>query len=392
MSEPFAPAAPREADDRATMPRVTVLSGFLGAGKTTVLKCLLSQAAGARWAAVVNDLASLNLDAALVEAAQGGDGVVGVGGGCVCCTARDDLAETVARLAADGKYPHIFVETTGVAEPRALAGVFNRRNMFGRCLNDFAVLANLVTVVDTPDWLRDWRRRDEAVAEGTLKPVFELKVEQVECADVVMLNKEDLTSPDDLAAARAAVGALNPRAEILVTREGRIDAGSLLGRERFDAQATLAAASWIDALNAVAPAVARPAGPRVTRGPARAAATRGITSFVWQARRPLRREAWRARIEAGWPGLLRAKGFFWEVERPNEMGFLSLAGGVPRYEFLNYWWAALIEEGRVAASARPPTILALWEEPAGDRRQEIVFIGLGLDEARVRAEMEACLG
>jgi G3E family GTPase len=386
LPESRPPECPRE------LPRVTVLAGFLGAGKTTVLRHILSQAAGRRWAAVVNDLASLNVDTALVEAAAGGDGVVGVGGGCVCCTARDDLAETLARLAAGGDYPHILVETTGVAEPRALAGVFNRRNLFGRCLNDFAVLANLVTVVDLPDWLGDWRRRDETLAEGTMKPVFELKVEQVECADVVVLNKEDLVTPAELAEARAAIVALNPRAEIVVAREGRIVVDALLGRERFDPKATLAAASWIDALNAVAPAVARPAtGPRVTRGPATAAATRGITSFVWQARRPLRREVWRARLAAGWPGLLRAKGFFWEAERPQEMGFLSLAGGVPRYEFLNYWWAALVEEGRVGREARPPTILALWEEPHGDRRQEIVFIGLGLDQGRVRADLEACL-
>ena len=392
------------ADPEARLPAVTVLSGFLGAGKTTLLRHLLSQAEGRRWAVIVNDLAALNVDAAVVRrsvSAEAGE-VVELGNGCVCCSGRDDLGEAICRLAAEGRYDEIIVETTGVAEPREVAMLFTRRNPFGRAVTDFATLAALVTVVDPAEFLRGLAERDTGPRAGATRPVGELYVELVECADVVILNKLDLASEDERERTRAAVTGLNPRAELVETERGQVASEFLLGRQRFDANATLAGAAWIGELNAIAPAAAalakednaasaparaRPAAARVTTAEGRF----GIRSFVWQARRPLRREAWRAALARGWPGLLRAKGFFWEAEQPDEMGFVSAAGRVVTYEFLNYWWAAMIEAGRVTAEARPATIRALWQEPHGDRRQEVVFIGIGLDERRIRADLAACL-
>lgn len=396
---------------KENLPRVTILCGFLGAGKTTLLRHLLAQAEGHRWAVVVNDLASLNVDAALVRRdtaanTNAGTGaspgeVVELGNGCVCCTGRDDLGEAIARLAAWGDYAHILVETTGVAEPRGLASLFTRRNAFGRSLADWAQLSALVTVIDVPDAARRWRgdpttTSPDATATATARSVDELLLEQIEVADVIVLNKLDAATPDDLALVRAALPGLNARAELIETERGQVPSEWLLSRNRFDPAATLAGATWIAALNAASASSAPPKPPAPPTGPR---ATRvvtpesryGIRSFVWQSRRPLRRDAWRALLARGWPGLLRAKGFFWETEQPDEMGFVSVAGGTTTYEFLNYWWATMITADRIAAEARPPAILALWQEPYGDRRQEIVFIGVALDEARVRRELEACL-
>ncbi len=389
-----APASPR------VPPRVTVLCGFLGAGKTTLLNHLLRQAEGRRWAAVVNDVAAINIDAAVVQAQAGGSDVVELGNGCVCCSNRDDLGETIARLAAEGAYEHILVETSGVAEPRGIASLFTQKNPFGRSLSDFACLSALVSVIDAAYFLGEWRRQQEqsahlVVQPGIRRPVFELMVEQVECADVVVLNKCDLLDEAGLAQVEEVVRGLNARAELTRTEQGQIASEFLLERVRFDAKATLGAAQWIQILNTV-PDV----GGLVARPGAKMAAAKttprhteqfGLVSWVFQARRPFVQARLEALLARGCPGLLRAKGFFWFAERPDEMGFLSVAGGLVRFDFPQYWWAALIEKGKVARDPLPTAQEKVWIEPHGDRRQELVFIGIELDVAALRDGLEACL-
>jgi G3E family GTPase len=396
-----------------TLPPVTVLCGFLGAGKTTLLNHLLTQANGRRWAVVVNDVAAINIDGAVVRA--GADtrtsrDLVELGNGCVCCSSKDELAETIAEIAASAGekgYAHILVETTGVAEPRSIGNLFTQQNPFRRSLGECATLSALVSVIDAADFLRRWRE-DQARREGREvhtsheRPVFELMLEQAECADVLILNKCDLVSAGELAQLEAIVRGLNARAEIVRAEQARVDADFLLERVRFDAKGTLRAAAWLTSLSALIPlAASRPEETR--RSMARVAAPTardarpaheakyGIRSFVYQARRPFVARKFFALIERGLPGLLRAKGYFWTEARPDEMGFLSVAGGATRYDFLSYWWAALIENGRVGLAQRPELVVALWQEPHGDRRQELVFIGVGLDEAAARAALEACL-
>ncbi|WP_221030742.1 CobW family GTP-binding protein [Actomonas aquatica] len=387
-------------------PAVTVLSGFLGAGKTTLLRHVLAQAEGRRWAAVVNDVAALNIDGAVVEnlGGSGGAEVVKLENGCVCCSNRDDLGEGLARLAAEGEFAHIFVEASGVAEPRALAQLFVQKNPFGRSLGDFCQLANLVTVVDVAvlaEQLRDMRdgtsaAKNPPVVPGAPRPLVELMLEQVECADLVVLNQCDRAEAADLAAVRAAVAGLNSRAEVVETEQGQVASEVMVDRIRFDAAETLGGAAWIRSLNAVAAATTSArgaAGEGLVRKPAAARHEErfGLTSLVYQARRPFRREALRAWVEGGVPGLVRAKGFLWLAEAPDEMGFLSLAGGISRWDTLNPWWAAMIEAGRATREQLPPGVRAAWVEPHGDRRQELVFIGVGLDEAQLRAALDACL-
>ncbi|OAM89612.1 hypothetical protein AW736_12425 [Termitidicoccus mucosus] len=395
--------------DAARPPGVTVLCGFLGAGKTTMLNHLLAQAepgAEGRWAAIVNDVASVNIDAAVVRARAGGAAVreiVELGNGCVCCSSRDDLAETIAELAAGGpagRIGHIFVETSGVALPRGVAELFTRKNPFGRSLSDFARLTALVSVVDAPHFLREWETSHAApaVAADAARPVFELMVEQVECADVIVLNKCDLVDGgDDLARLEEIVRGLNRRAMLTRAERGQVPVELLLGRQRFDASATLSAASWIRVLNNLdtgegAPAGAKPVARRAGAGGARPEDF-GITSFVYRARRPFAGKKFRALLaEPGaLPGLLRAKGFFWIGERPDEMGFLSVAGGATRFDFPGWWWAAMQERGIPGWEEPPENLRKIWLSPHGDRRQELVFIGVCLDESSIRARLDACL-
>ena len=400
-------------------PPVTVLCGFLGAGKTTLLNHLLKQAEGRRWAAVVNDVAAINIDAQVVRLGGGEGGeIVELGNGCVCCSSRDELAETIARLAAEGAYEHILVETTGVAEPRGIAALFLQRNMFGRCLHDMAELWGLISVVDAASFLDEWRKHEAAggvqrQASTGNKPVFELLIEQVECADLVVLNKADLVSQADMAQLHTIVAGLNPRAERVEAEQGQLATEYVLGRRRFQPDETLKGASWIRILNTeadkatagrsagdVAAAsstigrrmVAKPGGvPLSGESVPRHESRFGIRSFVFQARRALVRSKLEDLFAKGVPGLLRAKGFCWIAEQPDEMGFLSLAGGVVRLDFLNYWWATLVENGKARRSEVPPNLEPFWQEPNGDRRQELVFIGVNLDEPGLRARLEECL-
>ena len=382
------------------LPPVTVLSGFLGAGKTTLLRHLLGQAEGRRWAAVVNDVAAINIDAQLVATA-GAQRVVELGNGCVCCSVRDELAETVAELCAgEKKFDHVLIETTGVAEPRAIADLFVRKNRFGRSLSDFARLSALVTVIDARGFLSEWersgvereRRKTENEKENEerergrtgKKPVFELMVDQAECADVLVLNKCDLAEESEVVRLEKILRGLNPRAEILRAEHGQVASEVLLDRVRFDAAATLGAAKWIRVLNDGA---ARGAMKR-----ARHEENYGIGSFVFEARRPLVREKFLAWLAAGLPaGLLRAKGFFWFADQPADIGFLSVAGGGVRTEFVGTWVAALLEKGVIGEAAVPANVRERWAEPHGDRRQELVFIGTALEEAVMRRGLEACL-
>ena len=398
------------------LPPVTVLCGFLGAGKTTLLRHLLGQAEGRRWAAVVNDVAAINVDAQVVQGAGAratGSGeaprVVQLSNGCVCCSVKDELAETIAELCANGQYAHVIVETTGVADPRGVADLFVRKNRFGRSLSDFARLSALVTVIDARGFLaelgkgrravepeqekRTRNENEERERAGGVKPVFELMVDQAECADVLVINKCDVVSEEELVRLEAILRGLNPRAEILRTEQGQIASEVVLDRVRFDEKATLGAARWIRVLND--PARAAGWGASVVKTAAAGARHEdeyGIRSFVFEARRALVREKFLAWLATEWPaGLLRAKGFYWFAEQAADIGFLSVAGGGVRTEFVGTWAAALVEAGVITAAAVPVSAREKWVEPQGDRRVELVFIGVGLDEAAMRVGLARCL-
>lgn len=410
---------------------VTVLCGFLGAGKTTVLHHLLRQTEGQRWALIVNDVGAINIDAKLVQGQAAGSlggsftgaEVVELENGCVCCSQKDELAAALFRLALTGReggpaglpYDHLVVETTGVAEPRGIATLFNPRRGFGPCLSDVARIQNLVTVVDGPFFFQLWQRHvrdasgavsdraaESGVPDSTPERVFDLMLEQVEVADVLLINKTDLLTPEAIRQLEEILAGLNLRAERQVIEHGQVARETIIDRARFEPRETLGSARWIGELNRLHRRREIPAG-TLLRRPATRTVTEtnesirdierryGLTAVAFQSRAPFVRDRLRAWLDRGFPGLVRAKGFFWTQEQPDEMQFLSIAGTVARTEVLNYWWAAMIENGRARPQDRPPTVVDLWEEPHGDRRQELVFIGVDLDRTALLSSLTACL-
>jgi G3E family GTPase len=366
---------------------VTVLSGFLGAGKTTLLNHLLGNSEGRRFAVIVNDMGEVNIDAALVrsEITRVDARLVEMQNGCICCTLREDLLVEVLRLARDGAFDALIIESTGIGEPLPVAETFAfELDEEGFQLNDVARLDTMVTVVDGVNFLRDWNGAEDLLARGQAlgpedeRTVTDLLVEQVEFADVLVISKADLVPPARLAQVEGILRALNPRAEVMTARHGRVPLEAVVGTGRFDMETAQRAPGWM----------------AVMRGEETPETVEyGIGSFVFRARRPFhpaRFWAWLTE-PANWKNILRSKGFFWLATRMDRVGSWSQAGGAAHCEAAGMWFAATSpadwgDDAEVLAE-----VSRLWEDPWGDRRQELVLIGQGMDEAALREGLEACL-
>ncbi|WP_354698489.1 GTP-binding protein [Paraconexibacter sp. AEG42_29] len=362
---------------------VTVLSGFLGAGKTTVLEHLLRNREGRRVAVIVNDMSELNIDAQTLR--TGGVGVdhvperlVEMSNGCICCTLREDLLEEVARLAGEGRFDALLIESSGISEPLPVAETFTFADETGATLGDLARLDTMVTVVDCAtfldgcDCVEDLNERGLGLSDEDDRALVDLLVEQVEFADVVVLNKCDLAGPEDVARTEAVIRALNPRARLVRATRGAVPLAEVLDTGRFDPAAAADAPGWLATL----------------RGDEQPETLEyGIASFAFTARRPFHPERLWARANEAWPGLLRAKGYFWLATRPDLAGAWSQAGRVLTLEAAGAWWAVVPRD----EWPDPAEIEPFWAEPMGDRRQELVFIGQDLDEDGIRERLGACL-
>ncbi|WP_431302591.1 zinc metallochaperone GTPase ZigA [Sediminicoccus sp. BL-A-41-H5] len=365
---------------------VTVLSGFLGAGKTTLLNHILANREGQRVAVIVNDMSEVNIDANLVSntgtLSRTEEKLVEMSNGCICCTLREDLMQEVAKLAAEGRFDALLIESTGVSEPMPVAATFDFTTESGFRLGDVARLDTMVTVVDARAFLEDYasadtlRSRGESAGEEDHRLLVDLLIEQVEFADTIVVNKADLVTPEELGRLAALLATFNPTAEILSTAHGRVPLAKVLGTGRFDMERAQAAAGWQQAMS----------GAHLPESE-----EFGVTSFVWRARRPVHPARFKALIEGDLPGVVRAKGFFWLATRPAWVGEWQLAGRMGRHQGAGFWWAAIEEKRWPEDPAWREMIRGLWVEPTGDRRQEIVFIGIGMDEARLRAELDATL-
>jgi G3E family GTPase len=365
---------------------VTVLSGFLGAGKTTVLRHLLENAGGRRLAVLVNDMAETNIDAALLDAdgslGRGRDGMVELSNGCICCTLREELVVEIAALARRGSFDALVIESTGISEPMPVAAGFDLPLPSGGALSDVARLDTMVTVVDAPAFLEDYCSRDSlndrglATGEADQRHIVDLLADQVECADVILLNKADLMTPEEMRRLAALIRALNPLAEIRPTTGGRVPPDAVIGTGRFDPVRARLAPGWQRALS----------GEHVPESE-----EFGIGSFVWRARRPLHPGRIAAVLHAPLPGVIRAKGVLWLASRHGWAAQWHLAGGQRRLTPAGPWWAARPRETWPREEAWRRWAQAQWQAPWGDRRQEIAFIGQSVPQAAITAALDRCL-
>ncbi|WP_118132881.1 GTP-binding protein [Oceanicella sp. SM1341] len=368
---------------------VTVLSGFLGAGKTTLLNAVLNNREGRRVAVIVNDMSEVNIDADLVreggaELSRSEETLVEMTNGCICCTLRDDLLQEVRRLAAERRFDHLLIESTGISEPLPVAATFEFRDAEGQSLSDIARLDTMVTVVDAANLLADFSGHDfladrgESRGEGDTRRIVDLLVDQIEFADVVVLNKVTAAGPARVDAARAIITALNPVARLIETDFARVPPGDILDTGLFDFETAHTHPTWARELYGFADHV-----PETEEY--------GVRSFVYRARRPFHPQRVHDVLNGALPGVIRAKGHFWVATRPDWLAEFSLAGALSSVKPLGRWWASVPEARRPASPEAESYFRRHWAEPFGDRRQELVFIGTGMDPAAITAALDAAL-
>jgi G3E family GTPase len=363
---------------------VTVLSGFLGAGKTTLLNHVLRNRQGLRVAVIVNDMSELNIDASIVgregQLSRTEEKLVEMSNGCICCTLREDLLREVRALAEAGRFDALLIESTGISEPMPVAATFDFTSEDGDSLNDVAVIDNMVTVVDAVNLLADYGSTDflsargQAVGDEDKRRLVSLLTEQIEFANTIVVNKCDLVDAERLAQVRAVIHALNPKARVVQAVRSEVALAEILGTRRFRLDEAYQMPGWVQELE----------GRHLPESEAY-----GLRSFVYRAREPFHPQRLHDFLQAPVTGLIRSKGYFWLASRPDWVASLSGAGKLMNIEPVGRWWAAS-PKSRWPAELRPG-IEARWQEPWGDRHQEIVFIGdRHLDEAAVRAALDRC--
>ncbi len=365
---------------------VTVLSGFLGAGKTTVLNHILNNREGLKVAVIVNDMSEINIDAATVKNEvslnRSEEKLVEMSNGCICCTLREDLLEEVNRLAKAGKYEYLVIESTGISEPLPVAETFTFEDEDGVSLSDVAELDTMVTVVDAVNFLKDYDQAKslqevgESLGDEDERSVADLLIEQVEFADVLLISKTDLVSEKELSRLKSILRTLNTEAEQIPITNGNAPLNRVLNTHKFSFEKAQQAPGWLKELR----------GEHVPESE-----EYGISSFTFCARRPFHPQKFYDFLHsddiAG--KLIRSKGFFWLATKPQFAGIWNQAGGIARYDVAGLFWHAVPRdqwpEEHVA------TIHEQWVEPFGDMRQELVFIGQDLDKQDITDRLNDCL-
>ncbi|MCJ2183591.1 GTP-binding protein [Novosphingobium sp. 1949] len=369
---------------------VTVLSGFLGAGKTTLLNHALTNREGRRVAVIVNDMSEVNIDADLVRGGEAAlsrseEKLVEMTNGCICCTLRDDLLAQVRALAEEGRFDTLLIESTGIAEPLPVASTFSFRDEAGQALEDVARLDTMVTVVDAVNLLRDYSSQDfladrgETTGEEDHRSLVGLLAEQIEFADVVVVNKASSVSGAHLGVVHKLVRSLNADARIVTCDRGRVPPDAILDTGLYSEEKAARHPLWARELYGYADH--QPESDEY-----------GIECFVYRARQPFDPARFHRFLTAdGLDKVVRAKGHFWLATRPDWVGELAVAGNETVTARLGRWWASVPPSQWPDDSHFERFVREHWDAAWGDRRQELVFIGIGMDEARIRRALDACL-
>lgn len=366
---------------------VTVLSGFLGAGKTTLLNHILNNREGKRVAVIVNDMSEVNIDAQLVR--DGGaalsrqdEKMLEMSNGCICCTLREDLLIEITRLAKENRFDYLLIETTGIAEPLPIAETFTFADEDGVSLSDVAQLDTMVTVVDAYNFLKDYSSRDfiadrgESLGDDDERTVVDLLIEQIEFCDVLVLNKTDLLTKDEIARLEALLKTFNPRADIVHASFGKVPLARVMNTGKFNFDDAANAPGWLQELR----------GEHVPE-----TEEYGISSFVYRARQPFHPQRLWHWFNQEWAGVIRSKGHFWIASRPEYCLNWSQAGAITRTEPAGFWWAVSPKNYWPEDKEQLQMIQDRWQEPFGDRQQEIVIIGMQMNRDAIIAGFDACL-
>lgn len=367
---------------------VTVLSGYLGAGKTTLLNHLLQNEQQLRIAVIVNDMSEINIDASLVEKGSGisrtDEKFVELSNGCICCTLREDLLQEVERLVDKGNIDYIVIESTGISEPIPVAQTFSYMDEeLGIDLPAHCRLDTMVTVVDANRFWTDFQSgesliaRSQAVSTDDDRDVADLLIDQIEFCDVLVINKSDLVSEEQLDQLEHVLSILQPTARIIRTTHGRIKPSDILHTGRFDFERASQSAGWIQELNSTHHT------PETEEY--------GIGSFTYKRKWPFHMDRFQAWAESMPLEIVRSKGFIWSMQHPDTALLFSQAGSSATMTPISYWIAAMPKLEREELFAREPEMLAQWDPEFGDRQTELVIIGIDLDEETITKELDACL-
>nr|ATV94021.1 NHase activator [Pseudoxanthomonas sp.] len=364
---------------------VTVLSGFLGAGKTTLLNHILRNRDGLRVAVIVNDMSEVNIDAEQVQRDvtlhRGRDELIAMSNGCICCTLRADLLEQISALARQQRFDYLLIESTGISEPMPVAETFAFLDAQGFSLSELARLDTLVTVVDGS--------RFEALLESPgmvaredapTRHLTDLLIEQVEYANVILVNKLDLIDEPGYQAVHAILAGLNPSARIIPMAQGNVELSAILGTHLFDLPSLAASPGWMKKMQA-------------DDAPASESDTYGVTSWVYRERAPFHPQRLLDFLQQPWHNgrLLRSKGYFWLASRHLETGLLVQSGRQFQWDYVGHWWNFIEQSQWPQDEYRLQNIMAKWDSIVGDCRQELVFIGQGLDTQALQRALDNCL-
>ena len=367
---------------------VTVLSGFLGAGKTTILSHILNNRESKKVAVIVNDMSEINIDQAIVQSEvslnRSEERLVEMSNGCICCTLREDLLEEVTTLAQEGRFDYLLIESTGISESLPVAETFTFADENGVSLSEVASLDTMVTVVDAVNFLNDYdeakylQETGESLGEDDERSVADLLIDQVEFADVILISKTDLASASDIDRLIAILKTLNTHAKITPISNGEVEVDNVLNTGLFDFDRAQQSPGWLKEMR----------GEHVPE-----TEEYGINSFVYEARRPFHSERFHQFLHSTekYGKLIRSKGYFWLATRPEFAGQWSQAGGIARYGFAGMFWKAVPKKNWPDDKESLASIEKQWTEPFGDMRQELVFIGQNLDRHNMVKALDTCL-